>query len=103
MAPRRSWNPQRSPIQHWQSSSIPRRSIMCRFFFILMLMALPGSLWAGGQDLYEKATFSAGGEKLLYRVLKPAQIDPGKKYPLVLFLHGAGERGDNNAAQLVHG
>ena len=30
-------------------------------------------------------------------------MEPGKKYPLVLFLHGAGERGDNNAAQLTHG
>ena len=27
----------------------------------------------------------------------------GKKYPLVLFLHGAGERGDDNQKQLVHG
>ena len=34
---------------------------------------------------------------------KPARVEPGKKYPLVLFLHGAGERGDNNAAQLTHG
>jgi predicted peptidase len=76
---------------------------MCRFFFILLLIALPGSLWAGGPDVYEKATFSAGGQKLLYRVLKPAPIETGKKYPLVLFLHGAGERGDNNAAQLIHG
>jgi len=27
----------------------------------------------------------------------------GGKLPLVLFLHGAGERGDDNAAQLKHG
>ncbi len=29
-------------------------------------------------------------------------IEPGKKYPVVLFLHGAGERGDDNIMQLKH-
>jgi predicted peptidase len=42
------------------------------------------------------------GEKLKYRLLKPADFDADKKYPLVVFLHGAGERGDDNEAQLVH-
>ena len=31
------------------------------------------------------------------------EIKPGEKYPIVLFLHGAGERGDNNTSQLKHG
>jgi predicted peptidase len=43
------------------------------------------------------------GAKLLYRLLKPQDYDPQVKYPLVLFLHGAGERGDDNTRQLVHG
>jgi predicted peptidase len=37
-----------------------------------------------------------------YRLLTPAKIEPGKKYPVVLFLHGAGERGDDNRAQLKY-
>ena len=32
-----------------------------------------------------------------YRLLSPEKIEPGKKYPVILFLHGAGERGDDNA------
>lgn len=43
---------------------------------------------------------------LPYRLLVPPQADqaehPGKAYPLVLFLHGAGERGDDNERQLKH-
>lgn len=43
------------------------------------------------------------GEVLRYRLLKPLDYDPTQKYPLVIFLHGAGERGDDNLAQLKHG
>lgn len=35
-----------------------------------------------------------------YRLLKPARIERGKKYPVVVFLHGSGERGDDNCRQL---
>ena len=43
------------------------------------------------------------GRVLQYRLLKPKDFDPNEKYPLVIFLHGAGERGDDNSVQLVHG
>ncbi|MBK8567160.1 MAG: carboxylesterase family protein [Saprospiraceae bacterium] len=52
---------------------------------------------------FEKKAFESNGEALLYRILYPDNYDPAKKYPLVLFLHGAGERGNDNEAQLVHG
>lgn len=52
---------------------------------------------------YEAASFkdAAAGE-LLYRFLKPENLKAGEKYPLVIFLHGAGERGTDNLAQLKH-
>lgn len=58
-------------------------------------------------DLFEprSVTFTGGEyqqEKFEYRLLKPAQLEPGKKYPLVLFLHGAGERGNDNIKQLLY-
>lgn len=43
------------------------------------------------------------GHVLRYRLLKPLEYDPTEQYPLVIFLHGAGERGDDNSAQLKHG
>lgn len=42
-------------------------------------------------------------ETLNYRLLKPQDFNPNKQYPLVIFLHGAGERGADNNAQLKHG
>jgi poly(3-hydroxybutyrate) depolymerase/lysophospholipase L1-like esterase len=56
------------------------------------------------REAYEARTLSSsGGASLAYRLLKPPGYDPARKYPLVLLLHGAGERGTDNAAQLKHG
>ena len=58
----------------------------------------------GTLDLLEKKTFTdSSGAKLPYRLLAPINYDSKAKYPLVVFLHGAGERGDDNEKQLVHG
>lgn len=38
-----------------------------------------------------------------YRWHEPSVKTPGRKYPLVVLLHGAGERGTNNVSQLVWG
>jgi predicted peptidase len=54
-------------------------------------------------DLMEKKEYKADGKTLPYRLLKPDNYDPKKKYPLVIFLHGAGERGSDNTKQLIHG
>ncbi len=37
-----------------------------------------------------------------WRLLRPATVEPGMRYPLVVFLHGAGERGDDNVVQLKY-
>lgn len=55
-------------------------------------------------DIYEKKEFIyAEGKVLPYRILYPENYDKSKKYPLILFLHGAGERGNDNEKQLTHG
>ena len=43
------------------------------------------------------------GTVVKYRWSAPEKIEAGKSYPLVLFLHGSGERGSDNAAQTKHG
>jgi len=50
---------------------------------------------------YEKYT-NGSGDTLIYRMLFP-DYDTLRKYPLVIFLHGSGERGNNNESQLKWG
>ncbi|MDR1486334.1 MAG: hypothetical protein LBT09_16140 [Planctomycetaceae bacterium] len=51
-------------------------------------------------------TYNAGkkykGKTVKFRLHLPEKMEAGKKYPLILWLHGAGETGDDNQAQLVH-
>lgn len=43
------------------------------------------------------------GTVVRYRWSAPEKPEAGKTYPLILFLHGAGERGTDNKAHLKHG
>ncbi len=55
-------------------------------------------------DQYQRKEFAFAEDKTLpYRILYPENYDKTKKYPLLLFLHGAGERGRDNEKQLTHG
>jgi lysophospholipase L1-like esterase/poly(3-hydroxybutyrate) depolymerase len=74
----------------------------------MTLRALLGSLvllsGVAQADDYEARVFAAeDGGKLPYRLLKPVNYDASQQYPLVVLLHGAGERGDDNKAQLKWG
>lgn len=58
---------------------------------------------AAGPGLEAREWKQGEAPPLPYRWHQPAAIETGKQYPLVLFLHGAGERGTDNTAQLKHG
>ena len=52
-------------------------------------------------DLAEKEFFdSQSGKTLPYRIYIPKNIQKGKKTPILFLLHGAGERGADNFAQI---
>ncbi len=40
-------------------------------------------------------------EKLNYRLRVPDKIDRKKRYPLLVYFHGSGGRGDDNRSQLT--
>jgi predicted peptidase len=41
--------------------------------------------------------------RMPYRLLTPRDLNARARYPLVVFFHGSGERGDDNQKQLQHG
>src|SRR5687768_12681002 len=76
---------------------------MKKIFLVGFLLAVLGAT-AQDLSLYQKKEYKhSDGKVLPYRILYPENYDKSKKYPLILFLHGAGERGSDNEKQLVHG
>lgn len=77
----------------------PRSTVFSR---LAAAFALITSTCAAAEGYLEK-TFTGTRGNLPYRILSPAVIEPDTTYPLILFLHGAGERGDDNKRQSYHG
>lgn len=72
---------------------------------ILLIVFVFYGIMAKAQDLsaFQSKLFIQGNDTLRYRILYPENYKKHKAYPLVMFLHGAGERGNDNNAQLTHG
>ena len=70
-------------------------------YFIALLLSFPLS---AQNEAYTKGVYvDKQKNSMPYRFLQPKKMEKGKKYPLVLFLHGAGERGNDNESQLRNG
>jgi predicted peptidase len=74
-----------------------------KLLLILSLLTLQFSAEAQDRELFERKEFTSEGDTLRYRILYPEDFRTDEKYPLIFVLHGAGERGLNNEAQLIHG
>jgi len=77
-------------------------------FSSVILFALTASLFLSqpvraADDFEPRVQKSADNKSLPYRLFKPKDYDANKKYPLVIFFHGAGERGDDNQRQVGNG
>jgi predicted peptidase len=79
---------------------------ICLIFF--GILAFPFRLAAAAEtklNFEAKTHQGKSGQKLPYLLLRPAdyKAEAEKKFPLLIFMHGAGERGDDNQAQIRHG
>jgi predicted peptidase len=74
---------------------------ICSVFILSILL----TQIANAQDFsaYQKKWFIRGTDTLPYRILLPENYKPSARYPLILVLHGSGERGNDNEKQLIHG
>lgn len=70
-----------------------------RPFILLAVALLVGATTPSAQqsivDTFEKRTFQGQGLTVSYGLFVPENYDPAVAYPLVLALHGAGERGSD--------
>jgi predicted peptidase len=72
----------------------------------LLLAGLGGQIrtFPAAPDEFAARVFTnAARQTMPYRILLPNDVSSQKAFPLVLFFHGAGERGADNQKQLVHG
>jgi len=74
-----------------------------RSYLVIPVFLLVACLRIKAQPVlpYIKAVHATGKDSLPYRLLYPLHYNKHKRYPLVLFLHGAGQRGTDNEAQLT--
>lgn len=70
-------------------------------FYCLFL--IPAFVSAQHYGTFKKYWFVKDTDTLPYRMLLPARYSHLKQYPLIIFLHGGGERGNNNESQLNNG
>lgn len=70
---------------------------------VILGFLLMNTSMAQDRSAFKKEYFVSGIDTLRYRILWPGNFNETKQYPVVLFLHGAGERGHDNEKQLVHG
>ncbi|MCC7524057.1 MAG: prolyl oligopeptidase family serine peptidase [Chitinophagaceae bacterium] len=74
------------------------------FPFLIFLLATFGTqAQDDSTNLFERQYFLQGDDTLPCRILSPLHFSTGKKYPLIVVLHGSGERGSDNEAQLKWG
>lgn len=74
------------------------------FFLSFLVAGISNSpLTAQETNGFSKEQLVQNGDTLNYQILYPKGFSKEKQFSVVLFLHGAGERGDDNEAQLTHG
>jgi predicted peptidase len=66
-------------------------------------LAFPFLSKAQNLSSFDRGSYINKRDTIPYRILFPQNFDPTKKYALILVLHGAGERGNNNESQLAYG
>ncbi len=74
-------------------------------FYLFTLVICAGAQMddTTGFSQYQKQLFIQGNDTLQYRILYPENYSSSKPAPLLVFLHGSGERGHDNEKQLWHG
>ena len=74
-----------------------------RSYFLFFLFSISSEIFSQDFSSYEKHYFDAPEVNVPYRYLRPLHQDSSTRYPLVIFLHGAYQKGFDNESQLAIG
>src|SRR5262249_51067151 len=79
-----------------------RMSVVRQFLLLVFTCAL-ALTWPSrvrqDDEMFQARVIKVGTSEYHFRVFAPNGWSKKKKWPIILFLHGAGERGDDNLAQ----
>ncbi|MFC5526854.1 prolyl oligopeptidase family serine peptidase [Rhodanobacter ginsengisoli] len=81
----------------------PDRADMRQLVFLLALMTISLAGHAGESNHFVRRSLELHGVTYRYQVFVPDGWTARRRWPVVLFLHGSGERGSDNQAQLSQG
>jgi predicted peptidase len=73
-----------------------------KILLVLLICLILSTLTQAQPPRFSREKYGEAGDTLSYRLLFP-DANRLRKYPLVIFLHGSGERGSDNDAQLKWG
>lgn len=87
----------------WIQDAAPWRRV-CLVVMLSLCMRTTLGAAASAEELFQAHVYTnAAGHKLLYRLLLPADYNPTNRYPVILYLHGAAARGNDNKEPLNWG
>jgi predicted peptidase len=91
----------------WTGELMNKGLVVLQRYLLCLLLVLFLAVLAAGQErediLIAKVYKGSQGRTMPYRLYVPPQDDKRKRYPLVLYLHGGGGRGDDNRKQIERG
>src|SRR5580765_4394706 len=76
---------------------------VCSFCLVLLRFGANSLHGAQTNDFLARVYTNAATKTLPYRLLLPKDYDAAQSYPIILYLHGAAGRGDDNAEPLNWG
>jgi predicted peptidase len=82
-----------------EEAHVKLSSVMMAGFVMLSLAVAPRSTARTPQTGFLDRTISVNGATYKYQIFVPEDWSPKQKWPIILFLHGAGERGSDGLLQ----
>lgn len=81
---------------------LPQTWFALKAIALLLLIARAPAAQAQAEVEYQPNLWIQGQDTLPFQLVLPANYQPGQQYPIMVLLHGSGERGNDNQKQLKH-